>query len=304
MFMCCVSLLRLVAASLMALCFFHAALAGAEDLLPPIREGTAFAGRIETSSGFDATATSWGAYSSAVIAPLGPLDSDGLRLKLYGSYGMWSYDTKRVCAGSPQELQALIGVSLSVDCRAVGNLNAQEREALSRAVAPYGLHLEGDRLYLTRTHTVTRFDVAAMPGWQASGSGIALKAYFGPAMETRQIMPLDSANALSGTFWGAKTAIESWMALGEHAWLTVDGSYFTGTHSYTGALRLGLEAASWLTLGPEAAAFGDELASSARAGGFVRLTIGKTEATVSGGISADYDGTMSPYGQAGVYVRF
>ena len=37
---------------------------------------------------------------------------------------------------------------------------------------------------------------------------------------------------------------------------------------------------------------------------WVTAMLGKTQATVSGGVSADYDGTMNPYGQAGVYVRF
>jgi hypothetical protein len=36
----------------------------------------------------------------------------------------------------------------------------------------------------------------------------------------------------------------------------------------------------------------------------MRFTIGKVETTLSGGVSADYDGAMSPYGSAGVYMKF
>jgi hypothetical protein len=43
---------------------------------------------------------------------------------------------------------------------------------------------------------------------------------------------------------------------------------------------------------------------STRAGGFLRLNIGQMEATISGGMSADYIGTTDAYGSAGVYMRF
>ena len=94
------------------------------------------------------------------------------------------------------------------------------------------------------------------------------------------------------------------MALGDSLWLTADSSYFTGTDAYSAVLRIGYEATSWLTLGPEAATFGDKDDESTRAGGFLRFTIGGMETTLSGGISADYDGTSSLYGQAGVYKKF
>ena len=149
-----------------------------------------------------------------------------------------------------------------------------------------------------------RYDLAVMPGWQAGWSGLALKGYLGPAMETRQVLPLNPEKALSGASWGAKTALESWMALGSSAWLTADASYFTGTEAYTGTLRLGWQALSWLTLGPETAAFGDEEDDSTRAGGFLRIDLGKSEATFSGGWSSVYHGDASLYGQASVYMRF
>lgn len=308
MFAYCVPLRQVAAAAVLASCLCAPASAQESAFSLPFVGAIdeALAGRIETSSGVDATASSLSTYWTSVIAPLGPLHQDGLRLKLYGSYGSWSYDRRSVfCALSPEEMKKLAGADLSATCNSIANrvLTPQERNAIETAAAPFGLHLEGDQLYFQEDHRVTRYDGAVMPGWQMSWAGFALKAYAGPAMEVRQSTSAED-EALSGTYWGAKTAVESWMALGEQLWMTADGTYFTGTTAYTAALRLGWQAAPWLTLGPEAAAFGDADDDSTRAGGFLRFTIGGTEATLSGGISADYGGATSPYGQAGVYMKF
>jgi hypothetical protein len=309
MFALCVSLRPVVVAAMLALCCFTPAKAQDLSFGLPLLGGIdeVFAGRIETSNGIDATSAALSAYSSAVIAPFGPLHQDGLRLKLYGSYGSWSYSSKRVfCALSPEEMKKLAGVNLRDQCNALANrvLTPQERKTISDSVAPFGLQVEGDSLYFNEGHRVIRYDAAVMPGWQASGQDFALKAYLGPAMETRQNTFFDADKTLNGMYWGAKTAIEGWVELGDSLWLTADSSYFTGTQAYSAALRIGYRATSWLTVGPEAAAFGDEDDDSTRAGGFLSFTLGGVETTLSGGISADYDGTRSPYGQAGVYKRF
>ncbi len=259
------------------------------------------------SNGFDVTGASWSAYSTAVIAPFGPLQNDGLRLKFYGSYGSWGYDTRTVyCPLSREEQKKLTGVSLEAQCNAIANrqLTPDEQKTVSQQIAPFGLQLEGDQLYFAQSHRVTRYDIAVMPGFQVSRQGLALKAYLGPAMEARTTVPLDPQKVLDGSSWGASGAIESWMALSRNFWLTADGTYFTATDGYTAMLRLGYQPLSWLTVGPELAAFGDRENDSTRAGGFLRFTIGKAEATLSGGASADYDGAMSPYGQVGVYTKF
>jgi hypothetical protein len=308
MFLYCVLLRRVVAAAILGLSISQPARGEDVRLGPPLPDGEdRFAGRVEMSNGFDVTGTSWSAYSTAVFAPFGPLTEDGLRLKLYGSYGTWSYDTRRVyCPLTREEQKKLAGVSLKAECDALANrqLSANERKIISQTIAPFGLQLDGDQIYHAATHDVTRYDIAVMSGFQVSWRDLALKAYLGPAMETRAPTPPDLDKALDGTYWGAKTAIESWMAIGSSFWLTVDGTYFTGTDGYSTSLRLGYQPLSWLTLGPEMAAFGDKDDESTRAGGFLRFIIGKTEATLSGGISSDYGGMTSAYGQAGVYTRF
>ena len=265
-------------------------------------------GRIETSQGFDVTATSWGAYAAANIAPMGPLHEDGLRLKLYGGYGVWSYTSRRVyCALSREEMKALTGgVAFAADCNALVNvqLPPEEVDAIRRRTEPFGLTLEGDQLYWGGTHRVARYDFAAMPGYQVSWQNLAVKAYLGPAMEMRTVLPEDAAEPPSGSLWGARSVLESWLALTSALWITADGSYFTASKAYSAAIRLGWEPLSWLTLGPEAAAYGDAADESTRLGGFLRFDIGKTETTLSGGISTDDAGVTSAYGSAGVYMRF
>jgi hypothetical protein len=262
--------------------------------------------RVETSSGGDVTDTAWSAYSAAVIAPFGPLHRDGFRVKLHGGASAWSYDTKRVyCAMSAEEKKQATGANFSKLCNDIANrpLTA-ERDEAAATIAPFGLTLEGDQIYQQRAHKVMRYDIAIMPGYQVGWSALTLKAYLGPAMETRIVGPADPEKVLDGAYWGAKTVLEAWLALGDALWLSADASYFTGTQAYSLSLRPGYRPLDWLALGPEAAVFGDEENDSARAGGFLRFTIGKLEATVSGGVSGNYDGGAGIYGSAGVYTKF
>jgi hypothetical protein len=264
-------------------------------------------GRFETSSGADVTDTAWSGYSAAVIAPFRPLDQDGLRLKLFGSASAWSYERKRVyCALSAEEKKKATGTNFSKLCNDIANrpLTGEERKEVADTIAPFGLHLEGDQIYHQQAHKVMRYDFAVMPGYQVTWHSLTLKAYLGPAMETRDVLPGDYEKALDGAYWGAKTALESWLAITDAFWLSGDASYFTGTEAYSISLRPGYQVTSWLALGPEAAAFGDQEDDSARAGGFLRFAIGKVEATISGGVSGNYDGGTGVYGSAGVYTKF
>jgi len=263
-------------------------------------------GRIETSSGFDASGASWSAYSAAVISPFGPLAHDGLRLKLLGSFGAYGYDKKRVyCPMSAEEKKRATGANLGELCNDIANrpLTADERADITASIRPLGLTLDGDQIYHQQAYQAMRYDVAVMPGYQVSWQSLVLRAYLGPAMETRSILPADPDKRM-GTSWGARTALEAWLRLGSAVWLAADSSYFTGSEAYSGALKLGYQPLSWLALGPELAAFGDVEDDSARAGGFLRLTVKGVETTLSGGIAGGYDGDASAYGSAGVYMRF
>jgi hypothetical protein len=311
MFVCCVSAWRLLATTLLALGLSTAG-ARAQDTPFSFLDLSKFdilADRADMSSGFDASGKSWSAYSTAVLSPFGPLHQDGLRLRLTGSYSAWSYDTRRglpYCMMSKQERQQATGTNFAELCDDIADrrLTAEEQAEINASIKPSGLQIEGEQFYLSRTHQVRRYDVAVMPGFQAGWRAVVVKGYLGPAMESRTILPGDPDKAISGVSWGAKGAIETWMRLGDAFWISADGGYFTGTESYSGMMRLGYQPLGWLTLGPELAAFGDVEDDSARAGGFVRLTIGKMETTISGGFATEYDGSTAAYGSAGIYTKF
>jgi hypothetical protein len=309
-FVYCVTLRRFLATILLAL----APIAGvrAEDKpfgFPDLSAFDFLTGRADMSSGIDASGKSWSAYSTAVLSPLGPLHQDGLRLKLTGSYSTWSYDVRRAlpyCMMSKQEREEATGTNLADLCNDIADraLTAEEQAAINKSIKPLGLQIDGEQFYQSETQQVQRYDVAVMPGYQASWRALVVKAFIGPAMESRTILPVDPDKAISGTSWGARGAIESWMQLSDAFWISADGGYFTGTESYSGMLRLGYQPLDWLTFGPELATFGDVEDDSGRAGGFVRLTVGNMEATLSGGMSAEYDGTTAAYGSAGIYTKF
>ena len=87
------------------------------SLLPYFSKLQLSAGHAELSSGFDKTANRWGAYSTAVVAPDGPLHVDGWRVKLSGGYGSYHYKTRSVyCALSAEEKRRQPGTNFGAIC--------------------------------------------------------------------------------------------------------------------------------------------------------------------------------------------
>jgi len=148
------------------------------------------------------------------------------------------------------------------------------------------------------------FQGEALAGWQFSTGPMTARLFAGLAYEEQAITPGDPDNALAGTHLGAKVAVETWFDLSSRAWLSVDASYATTTDAYSGAFKLGLKPWPWLSLGPEAAAFGNEEFDGHRLGGFARWHCGGCDMTVSGGVSGDYDDDTGAYGALSFYRRF
>jgi hypothetical protein len=55
--------------------------------------------RREMWAGADVTSQSWSAYSGVTLAPFGPIDSDGWRLRTVAGYGAYRYDGTRPISG-------------------------------------------------------------------------------------------------------------------------------------------------------------------------------------------------------------
>jgi len=144
----------------------------------------------------------------------------------------------------------------------------------------------------------------ALIGWQFSAGVMTAKLFAGIAYEDHAITPGDLSNAIAGSHFGAKAALETWFDLSNWAWLSADGAYATTTAAYSGRLKLGLRPFDWLSLGPQAAVFGNREFDGHRLGGFARWHCGGCDVTVSGGISGDYDDETGAYGALSFYRRF
>lgn len=144
----------------------------------------------------------------------------------------------------------------------------------------------------------------ALAGWQFSNGPVTARLFTGIAYEEQTITPDDPENTLAGAHVGAKVALETWFDLAPWAWVSADASYATTTDAYSGAFKMGLTPWPWLSLGPEAAAFGNEEFDGHRLGGFARWHCGGCDVTVSGGVSGDYDDDTGAYGALSFYRRF
>ena len=163
----------------------------------------------------------------------------------------------------------------------------------------------GRYTYVSGTEgTADLVQAEALVGWQFHAGLITAKLFAGIAYEAHTIDPGEPDIALRGGHVGAKVALETWFDLSERAWLSADASYATAIDSYSGSTKLGLKPVAWLSLGPEAAAFGNQEFEAHRLGGFARWHCGGCDVTVSGGVSGDYDDDTGAYGALAFYTRF
>ncbi len=148
------------------------------------------------------------------------------------------------------------------------------------------------------------FQLEALIGWQLSAGPLTAKLFAGLAYEDQAVTPDDPQNAIAGAHYGAKVAIETWLDLSRRVWASADASYATTIEAYSGAAKLGLKPVGWLSLGPEAAAFGNREFDGHRLGAFARWHCAGCDLTVSGGLAGDYDDETGAYGALSFYSRF
>jgi len=148
------------------------------------------------------------------------------------------------------------------------------------------------------------FQLEALVGWQVSAGMMTAKLFAGVAYEDHAISPGDPQNTIAGAHFGAKLAVETWFDLSRWAWASADASYASTIHGYSAAAKFGLKPVGWLSLGPEASAFGNREFDGHRLGAFARWHCGGCDMTVSGGLSGDYDDETGAYGALSFYSRF
>ena len=154
------------------------------------------------------------------------------------------------------------------------------------------------------THRAEVFQAEALVSWQVSPGPVIAKLFAGVSYEEQAISGPQIEYALAGEHLGAKVALETWVDLSRSGWLSADASYTSGMDAYSAALRLGVQPAEWVSVGPEAAVFGDRENDEHRLGAFARWHCGGCDATLSGGVSGDYDEETGAYGALSFYRRF
>jgi len=157
---------------------------------------------------------------------------------------------------------------------------------------------------VTLERRVEVLQAQALVGWQQKVGALTAALFAGLAYEQQSVTPADVDHALAGEHVGAKVALETWLDISPQAWLSADASYATTIEAYSGSIKLGLRPASWLSLGPAAAAFGDREYDGIRLGAFARWHCGGCDLTVSGGFSSDYADETGAYGALSFYRRF
>lgn len=144
-----------------------------------------------------------------------------------------------------------------------------------------------------------------LAGYQWRRGEWTVKAYAGVGFETHDLSPGDPSNSVSGGEVGVAGQVELWRNLGESGWVSLDASYADVFASYWTQLRLGRRVRERVSAGLETGVLGNEEYDSARGGGFLRYHLGRTELTLSGGVSGDYLAEdIGGYGAFGLYRKF
>jgi Cellulose biosynthesis protein BcsS len=143
-----------------------------------------------------------------------------------------------------------------------------------------------------------------LAGYQASIGPWTIKAFVGGAFERHTIAPFDDENLIQGEVVGVKAALETWLRLGDVAFLQTDASWSQPFEAYNVRSRLGYRVTPTISVGLDAAMMGNAAYDSGRGGVFARYEWSGGEASVSAGAAGDRDGVDGSYGALSILFRF
>ena len=263
-------------------------------------------GYVDFSNGMSGTSQGWTAYGSANIGLSGPLDEDGWRLKLFGHYSQYRYETREnyICekneSGGVQSNQIIREACETIRNPSSGGLSPETEAYLNTS----GLFAVDENLAKLTQHQADRYYLGIAPGYAMTLGSLTLKAYLGLTYQSESVTPQDLSRSSVSEVWGAEGIVETWLQLGDENWFALNGTYFTGAERYSAEFKYGYRPFTWLGFGPELALYGDADEATGRAGAFIRVYEDAIETTVSGGFSGTYKDDPSVYGAANFYMRF
>lgn len=141
-------------------------------------------------------------------------------------------------------------------------------------------------------------------GWQQAFGPWILKGFAGSTLENHAITPIDEENRVQGGRLGVKVALETWLSLGDWAFVQTDLAWSTPFAAHTARVRAGYRLHPIWSVGLEGAVVGNANYQSARTGVFVRVESNIGEVSISGGLSSDLDANINPYGAISLLWRF
>ena len=225
----------------------------------------------EIGVGGMASAHSWTLYSNSTFAPLGPINADGLRVRLGSGYGKFDYT---------------VPAKFHFTC---------PKPSLICPATP----VKG---------RVTFADI--MAGYRFSYGPVTAKAFAGYAIDTQGLSPFDDGNAAGGKARGPRLALETWTNLSRRLWLQADGSW-SAAHAQASVLtRLGYRVLPSVSLGVEEAYFQNVAGHEFRSGVFARYEWDSGEVVAAGGLKGERhsytgdDGKDGPWGSLSVLFRY
>ena len=191
--------------------------------------------------------------------------------------------------------------------------------ALSGDVRTDGFRLRSAAGYGTYSYTSPRWDGQkktpvhfegvqsfqdVMLGFQYAMGPWIVKVYAGWTQDQHLLSPFDTKNPVQGKSDGVKGAIETWLNVADKAFVQSEMNWTEVFNTYGGRVRLGYRINPALSMGLEAAANGNAVYDSGRAGSFARFEWSGGEISASGGVAGDRSSVQGGYGSAGLLFRF
>jgi hypothetical protein len=141
-------------------------------------------------------------------------------------------------------------------------------------------------------------------GGQISIGPWIIKPFVGITGEQHRIAPFDDENPVQGQKTGFKAVLETWLTMGDTAYLQTDFSWSQVFEAYSARTRIGTRLTPSLSAGLEAASVGNMSYSAGRGGLFLRYEWGGGEVSASAGAAGDRSGVDGAYGSLGILLRF
>lgn len=178
-----------------------------------------------------------------------------------------------------------------------------------RSAAAYGVYSYTSPRWNGVARVPVKFDgeqhyTDVLLGYHAMIGPWIVKVFAGATQAEHTLRPFDTENGVQGERIGFKGALESWLAIGQVAFVQSEINWSSVFETYGARLRAGYRLSEAISAGLEGAANGNANYDAGRLGVFGRLEWKGGEFSASGGVGADRSGTAMPYGSVGVLFRF